>query len=140
MLSADVELNVDITSQDVLEAHRERLETAAQHGYAFSKEVVPHDTGLLKQSGFSPEWREDGLVYGYQADHAAPMEYGTDPGHTPPPGPILRWAQRIGKSEGFGWFVATEVIPEQGVQAQPYLRPSAERMERWLETHPLELE
>lgn len=139
MLGASVDLSKDITADDVIQAHRERLEKAGQVGFAFSQEVVPHDTGTLKASGFGPEWRNGDLILGYSARHAAPMEYGTDPGHTPPIDPLKRWAERIGKDPGFGAFVATEVIPENGVQASPYLRPAGERMRRWLQAHDLEL-
>jgi len=139
MLGAEVSLDKNITAEDVLQAHRERLEKAGQVGFAFSQEVVPHDTGTLKASGFGPEWRNGDLIIGYSARQAAPMEYGTDPGHTPPPENLVRWAQRIGKDAGFGWYVATEVIPERGVQAQPYLRPAGERMRRWLQSHDLDL-
>lgn len=140
MLSSEVSLNIEITSGDVLEAHRERLEQAGQVGFAYSQEEVPHDTGTLKASGFPPEWRDRGLVLGYSARHAAPLEYGTEPGHTPPIEPLRRWAERIGKDPGFGVWVATEKIPSEGVDSSPYMRPSAERMRRWLDSHPLDLE
>lgn len=139
MLGADVDLSVEISSQEVIEAHRERLKQAADRGYAFSQEVVPHDTGTLKSSGFTPEWRGDKLVYGYQGAQAAPMEYGTNPGHRPPTRPLVRWAQRIGKDPGFGWWVATVKIPQEGVDAQPYLRPSGERVRKYLKSHDLDL-
>lgn len=139
MLSAEVSLDVDVATEDVLQAHRKRLKDAGKVGFAFSQEVVPHETGTLKASGFGPELRGEDVVIGYSAEHAAPMEFGTDPGHTPPIEPLKRWAERIGKDPGFGVYVATQVIPEQGVQAQPYLRPASERMEQWLNNHGLEL-
>jgi hypothetical protein len=139
MLSAEVDATIDVSAADVLEAHRDRVKKAADLGFAVSQEEVPVDTGELQQSGFAPEFRGDDVVFGYTARQAAPMEFGTEPGHTPPIEPLARWAERIGKSRGFGIWVATELIPEQGVQAQPYLRPSVERMRPWLDNHGLDL-
>lgn len=139
MLGAEVDASIEVTADDVLEAHRERVKKAADLGFSVSQEKVPVDTGTLQQSGFPPEFRGDDVVFGYTARQAAPMEYGTDPGHRPPVRPLMRWAERIGKSRGFGAWVATEKIPQEGVDAQPYLRPSAERMEPWLNNHGLDL-
>jgi len=139
MLSAEVDLEVDITSEDVLQAHRERIKEAADLGFSVSQERVPFDTGKLKASGFAPEFRDEDVVFGYTARQAAPMEFGTEPGHTPPIEPLKRGAERIGKDPGFGVWVATEKIPAEGVDAQPYLRPAAERMGPWLDNHGLDL-
>jgi len=139
MLSAEVDLEVDITSEDVLQAHRERIKEAADLGFSVSQERVPVDTGTLQQSGFPPEFRGEDVVFGYTADYAEWMEYGTDPGHTPPIEPLKRWAERIGKDPGFGVWVATEKIPAEGVDAQPYLRPAAERMTPFLNNRGLDL-
>jgi hypothetical protein len=140
MLAAEVDLNVDITTADILEAHRERLKKAGEIGFAVSQEEVPVDTGTLQQSGFGPEFRgEDEMVIGYTAGHALPMEKGTDPGHYPPVQPLVEWAQRIGKDAGFGYYVARTKIPEEGVDPHPYLEPAAERMEAWLDNHGLDL-
>lgn len=139
MLNASVDATIDVSAADVVAAHKQRLKDAGDRGFAFSQEVVPHDTGGLKQSGFGPEFRGDEMVIGYSARHAAPMEFGTDPGHTPPTAPLVRWAQRIGKDAGFGVWVATEKIPSEGVTAQPYLRPAANVMKQYLDTHGLDL-
>lgn len=139
MLSADISLEVDITADDVLEAHRDRLRRAGELGFAVSQEEVPVDTGTLKQSGFGPEFRGEDLVIGYTGRQALPMEFGTDPGHTPPVDPLVRWAQRIGKDAGFGYYVALQKIPEEGVDAQPYLAPAAERMKAFLDNRGLDL-
>jgi len=139
MLSANVDLNVDVTAADVLEAHRERLRRAGELGFAVSQEEVPVDTGTLKQSGFGPEFRGEDLVIGYAGRQAAPMEFGTEPGHTPPVAPLVRWAQRIGKDAGFGYYVALKKIPEEGVDAQPFLQPAAERMKTFLDNRGLDL-
>lgn len=139
MLEASVDLNVDVTAEDVYQAHRERVKQASQLGFSVSQERVPVDTGTLQQSGFAPEFREEDVVFGYTAANALPMEKGTQPGHRPPIRPLADWAERIGKDRGFGIYVATQVIPEQGVQPQPYLRPAAERMRPWLDNHGLDL-
>lgn len=139
MLSAEVSLDVNVTSEDVLQAHRDRIKDAADLGFAVSQEQVPVDTGELQQSGFPPEFRGGDVVFGYTARQAAPMEFGTEPGHTPPIEPLMRWAERIGKDPGFGVWVATEKIPQEGVDAQPYLAPAAERMGAWLDNHGLDL-
>lgn len=139
MLNAEVNARIDVSAADVLEAHRDRIKKAADLGFSVSQEEVPVDTGTLQQSGFAPEFRGDDVVYGYTARQSAPMEFGTDPGHTPPIEPLKRWAQRIGKDPGFGVWVATQKIPQEGVDPQPYLRPSVERMRPWLDNHGLDL-
>jgi hypothetical protein len=139
MLEASVSLDVDVTAEDVYQAHRERVKQASQLGFSVSQERVPVDRGTLQQSGFPPEFRGENVVFGYTARQALPMEEGTEPGHTPPIEPLKRWAQRIGKDPGFGVWVATEKIPQEGVDAQPYLRPAAERMKPWLDNHGLDL-
>jgi hypothetical protein len=96
------------------------------------------DTGELQQSGFPPEFRGGDVVFGYTAEHSEYMEKGTPP-FQPPIEPLARWGERIGKGRGFGIYVATEVIPEKGIQPQPYLRPSVERMRPWLNNHGLDL-
>jgi len=139
MLNAEVDASIDVSADDVMQAHRERVKDAADLGFSVSQEHVPVDTGTLQQSGFAPEFRGENVVFGYTARQAAPMEYGTEPGHTPPIEPLKRWAKRIGKDPGFGAFVAKQVIPERGVQAQPFLAPAAERMGPWLDDHGLDL-
>jgi len=138
MLEASVDLTVDVTAEDVYQAHRERVKEASQLGFSVSQERVPVDTGTLQQSGFPPEFREEDVVFGYTAEHAATMEYGDGPRYVPIE-PLMRWGERIGKGRGFGYYVATEVIPEKGIQSQPYLRPAAERMKPWLDNHGLDL-
>jgi len=139
MLRADVSLDVDVSADDVLQAHRQRLKDAADLGFSVSQEHVPVDTGELQQSGFPPEFRGDDVVFGYTARQARPMEEGTEPGHQPPTRPLVEWAQRIGKDAGFGYYVARVKIPQEGVDAQPYLAPAVERMRPWLDNHGLDL-
>jgi len=140
MLSAEVNLDVDIDAEDVMQAHRERMEQAGQLGFAVSQEEVPVDEGSLKASGFGPEWRDgDTLIIGYTADHALAMEEGTEPGHSPPTQDLMDWAERIGKDPGFGAWVANVKIPQEGVDAQPYLSPAAERMRAWIQNRGFDL-
>jgi len=139
MLSAEVDARIDVSAADVLQAHRKRVKDAAKLGFAVSQEKVPHDNGTLETSGFPPEFRGEDVVFGYTARHALPMEFGTEPGHTPPIEPLKRWAGRIGKDPGFGIWVATQKIPAEGVDAQPFLSPAAERMAPWLDNHGLDL-
>jgi hypothetical protein len=138
MLGASVERIQEISPDDVMQAHRERLEQAGELGFAISQNEVPVDRGTLKQSGFPPEFREDDLVFGYTADYAEPMEEGTDP-FQPPIQPLLEWSQRVSGGDGLGWYVATQKIPEEGIDAQPYLAPAAERMQTWLDNNGLDL-
>lgn len=139
MLGAEVKLNVDLSADDVMQSHRDRIEQAGQLGFAVSQEEVPVDRGKLKQSGFPPEWRGDTLVFGYTAEYAEDMEFGTEPGHSPPTDELMRWAERIGKDPGFGAWVANVKIPQEGVTAQPYLKPASERMQAWVANRGLDL-
>ncbi|QAS68860.1 HK97 gp10-like/Mu G-like tail completion protein [Haloferax tailed virus 1] len=138
MLKAEVDFTIDVSAEDVYQAHRKRVKDAADLGWSVSQEEVPVDTGKLKQSGFPPEFRGEDVVFGYQADHAEAMEKGTPPMEVPIE-PLERWGERIGKGADFGRWVAEVKIPEKGVNAQPYLRPSAERMRPWLDNHGLDL-
>jgi len=138
MLGASVERTQEITPDDIMQAHRERLEQAGELGFAISQNEVPVDRGTLKQSGFPPEFREDDLVFGYTADYAEPMEEGTDP-FQPPIQPLLEWSQRVSGDTGLGYYVATQKIPEEGIDSQPYLAPAAERMRTWLDNNGLDL-
>jgi len=133
MLGAEVSLDVEINSEDVLQAHRKRLKKAGELGFAVSQEKVPVDRGTLKQSGFQPEFRGNDLVFGYQARQARPMEEGTGP-FTPPLRPLQEWAERIGMGRSFG-YVVQQKIKREGIDSQPYLSPASERMTQWLDSH-----
>lgn len=141
MLAAEVDLDVNLSTDEIFQKHRERVEQAGQVGFAVSQEEVPVDTGALKQSGFGPEWRGDTLVIGYTAPYAEDMEEGTDPipASETDTQELMRWAERIGKDPGFGAWVANTKIPERGINAQPYLKPAADRMEAWLKNRGLNL-
>ena len=138
MLGASVERTQEISPEDVMQAHRKRLEDAGELGFAISQNEVPVDRGTLKQSGFPPEFREDDLVFGYTADYAEVMERGADPFY-PPVRPLVEWAERIGMGAGFGYYMARQKIPQEGISAQPYLQPAAERMQQYLDNNGLDL-
>ncbi len=138
MLAAEIETNEQISADDVLQAHRDRIQDAADLGFSVSQERVPFERGTLKASGFPPEFRDDDIVFGYQADHAEAMEFGTDPFY-PDVQPLVEWAERVANDPGLGYYVAREKIPNEGIDAQPYLRPAAERMEPYLNNRGLDL-
>jgi hypothetical protein len=139
MLRADVDAEVIVDDQDVLQSHRDRIKEAAELGYSVSQERVPFDIGTLKASGFKPEQRNDeDIVFGYTADHAEAMEYGTPPKQVPT-APLVEWAERVANDPGLGYYVANVKIPTEGVDAQPYLRPAFDRMAPYLENRGLDL-
>jgi hypothetical protein len=77
---------------------RKYLEDGAAAGYAFAQEVVPEDRGAgggLRGAMFAPDWDKTGnLRWGVQANHAAPIEFGTQPFY-PPLEPLLEWSERV---------------------------------------------
>jgi hypothetical protein len=149
---------VEISAQEVIEAHRQRLKDAGDLGFAVSQERVPVDRGTLKTSGFPPEFRGEDLVFGYTAAHAEPQEEGTQP-YTPPLEPLLRWGDRVfspdrtadevlADLDANGWHPGIFTHPgaavwskirSEGLDPQPYLAPAAERMQGYLDTHGLDL-
>jgi hypothetical protein len=66
------------------------------------------------------------------------MEYGTPP-FEPDTAPLVEWAERVANDPGLGYYLANVKIPQEGVDAQPYLRPAAERMAPFLENRGLDL-
>lgn len=137
MLGISQEADTKLSGADVLRADEKRRMDAATLGFSVSQQRVPVDRGTLKQSGFQPENRDGDIVFGYTAPYARPIEEGTDP-YYPPIGPLLEWADRIGAGPGLAYYVARHKIPTEGITAQPYLSPSADRMEDWLSSHSLE--
>jgi hypothetical protein len=137
MLGASVDLEIDITAQEVREASDKRMMDAATKGFAVSQERVPQDRGTLQQSGFQPEQRGDDIVYGYTAPYAEVMEEGSEPFY-PPLEPLLEWSKRVSGDVGLGYYVARHKIPKEGIDAQPYLEPSVEAVTDYLNSHGLE--
>ena len=137
MLGINVDREREISAQQVMEAEKQRRMDAASVGFSVSQEEVPQDRGQLQQSGFPPEERNNGdIVYGYTAPYAEPIEEGTQP-FTPPLQPLKEWGARVGIGESGGAAV-WQKIREEGIDANPYLEPSADRVEAWLDSHPLE--
>lgn len=135
VISVDAEVTKDKdASGAVRRGTKQAMEDAMASGFALSQELVPEDRGTLRHSGFEPTWRNDGsLVWGYRAGHALPMEEGTQPFY-PPLEPLLEWSQRVSGSKGLGYYVARHKIPEEGITAQPYAGPGAEKASQYLQS------
>jgi len=108
-------------------------------GFAVSQEKVPVDRGTLKQSGFQPEFRGNDLVFGYTQPYAKDVEEGSEP-EVPDWDSIQEWSRRtFGISDEDWLYVVTRgvwsKIAREGTEPQPYLKPSAERMDQWLDSH-----
>lgn len=134
-LSIELDKTIDKDASGAIRrAQRKRIEDAMDKGFAVSQEHVPEDRGTLRQSGFAPTWTGDGsLVFGYRASHAAPQEYGTQP-FAPPLEPILDWAERVIGDRSAGYAVHQK-IQKEGIDAQPYMQPSAEAAKDWLKSN-----
>jgi len=112
------------------------LKDAAQVGQNVALEEVPEDRGTLRKSlaQFVPQERDGSIVWGIGGQpHAAPMEYGTDP-YWAPIQPLIEWAERVAGDPGLGYYVQWK-IAQEGIDAQPYLRPGAEIQAEWLQSH-----
>jgi len=135
MLGLDVESkSIDNVGSKIKKAHRKRLEDAMQKGFSFSQEQAPEDRGTLRQSGFPPEWTSNGTIrFGYTAPYSRPMEYGTDP-FWAPIRPLKEWAERVSGDPGLGYYVQWK-IAQEGIDAQPYVRPGREVTKRYLDSH-----
>ncbi|PHQ43943.1 hypothetical protein Z052_02040 [Halorubrum sp. C191] len=74
-----------------------------------------------------------GIAVGSNQDHAAPQEYGTDPGHFPPPSELRRWAEVVLDADEpeTAAFLVARSISRTGLEAQPYLRPAFEDNIDW---------
>lgn len=140
LLIVALNVSVDVpTSKDgataINKGVKKWLEDGASVGFAQSQELVPQDRGTLLQSGFPPEETSDGAFrWGYRADYARPMEEGTAP-FQPPLQPLLEWSERVTGDKGLGYYVALHKIPEEGIDAQPYIRPGAEKQRKWYDAH-----
>jgi len=120
------------------DALNSRLEGAAQdigqriRGAA--AENAPVDTGQLASNIEAVvETVSETLVeirVGSNHDGAAAQEFGTDPGHFPPPSALRDWARRVLGDEGAAYPVARS-IAETGLDEQPYLRPAFKENLEW---------
>jgi len=123
---------VDNVSGKVSRGIERFLLDGAQRGQNVSMEHVPEDRGNLRHSmaQFVPEVRDGDVVWGVGGQpHALPMEFGTEP-YWPPIRPLIEWANRQGADEGLAYYVQWK-IAQEGIDAQPYLRPGAEAQSSW---------
>lgn len=137
MIDVEIDLEQKDASGAVDRGTRRLMEDAMDTGFALSQELVPEDRGTLRQSGYQPTWDGDTLHWGYRAGHAWPMEEGTAPFY-PPLQPLLEWAQRVSGDIGLGFYVARHKIPEEGIDAQPYAGPGAEKARQYLQSRGFE--
>jgi hypothetical protein len=109
------------------------MEDLADYIFARSQEFCPVDESTLKKSGYVEHEVFLKKVVGYDALHAAHIEFGTKPHYLPRSaidGELTRWAMRVlGLSEKeankAAWGIAGK-IAALGGEAQPYLRPAAD--------------
>ena len=137
MFQVDVDLDgIDDVSGKVSKGIERFMLDGAQRGQNVAMEHVPEDRGNLRMSmaQFVPEVRNGEIVWGVgQQPHALPMEFGTEP-YWAPIQPLLDWANRVGGDEGLAYAVQWK-IAQEGIDAQPYLRPGAEAQEDWYSNH-----
>lgn len=102
-----------------------------------ARENAPVDTGDLR-SRIETVVESAGnaiaqIRVGTNRDGAAAQEFGTDPGHFPPPSALQDWARRTLGDPDAAYPVARS-IAATGLEAQPYLRPAfEENLERALD-------
>ena len=130
-LNVDIDVTVSKDASGAIDRGTKKfLRDGADRGFAHSQELVPEDRGTLRQSGFQPTWDSEGnLRYGYRAEHAPYMEFGTD-AYWPPIGPLRDWAERVSGDPGLAYYVQQKIASD-GIDAQPYLRPAARKQQQW---------
>jgi len=137
MMETSVEYeSIDAYPEKVQQGIYTYLKDSAQAGQNMALEEVPEDRGTLRKSlaQFVPQERDGSIVWGIGGQpHAAPMEFGTDP-YWAPIKPLVEWAERVAGDPGLGYYVQWK-IAQEGIDAQPYLRPGAEIQEEWLKSH-----
>ncbi len=139
-----ITVNIEFEDIDFSEVERERLdrylERATNEGFKYSQFLVAEDTGTLRRSAFPPRPIQqrftDGWEYGYTTKYAEFIEFGTDP-FIPPIQPLIDWARRQGKDEGFAYAVRNKIMQE-GISEQPYLRPSLQEIRAYIRRHDVE--
>lgn len=129
----DIENLGDRVDSDV----RSFMMDAATRGFAEADHRAPHDDGKLQQSAIPPEWRGDTLVWGFDAPYAEAQDQGTQP-YWAPAKPLVEWAERIGKDEGFGYYVQWK-IAQDGIDAKRFMAAGAAMQERYLQGHDVDL-
>lgn len=136
-ISVSIERTIDTDLPvNVRNGIRRYSQDGMQYGFSIAFEEAPEDRGAgggLKAGMFEPEWRGDKLVWGVaDKPHALPMEEGTDPFY-PPVAPLIEWSERVSGDKGLGFYVAKHKIPEEGIDAQPYMEPGAEAAIDWFD-------
>jgi len=140
MIGIETDLEVNLDSEDVLQAHRQRNLDAATKGFAVALEMAPEDRGKLKQEALEPTVRGDTIVYGVGGGlpYAMAQEFGTAP-YTPPITPLLEWGERQLGSRDAGAAV-WQKIREEGIDEKSFLRDSLDAAQEVLEgTDPAEV-
>lgn len=95
---------------------------------------APSDTGDLRSSITGVvETLEATMLelrVGTNRDGAAAQEFGTDPGHFPPPSELRDWCRRV-LGDPDAAFVVARSISETGLDEQRYLRDAFEDNIEW---------
>lgn len=120
-------------TEDLLHKIDEGLNDLADYIFARSQEMCPVDESTLKKSGYVEHEQFLYKIIGYDALHAAHIEFGTKPHYLPRSaidGELTHWAMRVlGLSEKeankAAWGIAGK-IAALGGEAQPYLRPAVD--------------
>ena len=91
-------------------------------------EGAPADTGDLRSDLVEPLVETVGetlieIRVGSNLPQAPPQEFGTDPGHFPPPDELRDWSRRNLGDEGAAFLVARS-ISETGLEAHEFLQDS----------------
>lgn len=130
VISVSIERTVDTDLPvNVRKGIRKYLREGMSYGFAISQEEAPEDRGQLRRSGFGPEWRQNELVWGYDAPHARPQEEGTAP-FTPPVKPLIEWGERVAGDPGVG-MAAWHKIRKEGIEPKEYMQAGAEASIDW---------
>jgi hypothetical protein len=120
--------NMDDVGDRAISAVDQGLVDAAIRGFERSQETVPIDTGELQDSGELVVEKTPGEVtFRYSADHAIPVEGGTEPHPiTPDEADALVFEGDDGEP------VFTTSVDHPGTDPQPYMQPGFEAMAREL--------
>lgn len=168
MLKADftVEIRTGKVQRELLEAIRRGMADTVDRGFQLSQELVTEqafDQGVLLRSGHIVKLDELSYEIVYEAEHAAPVEFGANYTDKMPPlkvihdwlrrrgakpqnpealGPIKGWLRKKGVIESVKgadadlWalaFFVAKDIKERGLTARPFMRPAAENMKQHAE-------
>ena len=120
--------NMDDVGDRVINGVDQGLVNAAIRGFERSQAAVPVDTGELQDSGEVVVEETPGkVVFGYTADHAVPVESGTEPHPiTPDEADALVFEGDDGEP------VFADSVDHPGTEPQPFMQPGFEAMVREL--------